>query len=121
MLWTHFDLGELQFVEYPSQIANLLVELVPYLALRVFQVHGEFVLEPYDLLALHTPSNEGHYHDYVAETERYPCDKETLVEDEQYTAAFRIVLTCGVNLRGRHLLIVFQHEIVNKRSIIRDY
>lgn len=63
---TYFDLGKLQLIKDSSEVVDLLVKLVPYLALRVFQIHRQFVLDPDDLLTAHTLGNEGHNHDDIA-------------------------------------------------------
>lgn len=95
---TYFDLRELQLVENATQVVDLFVELVPNLALRVFEIHRQFVFEPCDLFAAHTTSNERHYHNDVTQSEGDPTDQEYLIHDEIRSAPLRIVLTCEISI-----------------------
>lgn len=52
------------------------------------------MLEPRNLFAAHSASDERHYHDDIAQPEGYPTDQECLVHDEKRAAAFPVILTC---------------------------
>lgn len=96
--FAHFDFRELQLVENAAQVIDLFVKLVPNLALRVLEIHRQFVFEPRDLLATHAASDKRHYHDDVAQPERDPEDEKYFICIEGRTAALRIILTCKIHM-----------------------
>jgi len=82
----------LQLVENATQVADLFVKLVPNLALCVFEIHCQFMFEPCNFFATHAASDERHYHDDIAQSERDPEDQEYLIRDEGWTASLCIIL-----------------------------
>lgn len=83
----------MQLVKHTSKVVYVLVELVPNLALGVFELRREFVLETGDFFTRHATTYESHDHHDVTEPEGYPTDEEDLVQSEPYSGALRIVLT----------------------------
>lgn len=90
----YLDFGKLKLIEYPPEIIDVLVKLLPDLALRMLELGGELVLEPRDLFARHASTNECHDHDDVTQAKRDPADQECLVESEQNAGTFCVVLAC---------------------------
>jgi len=65
------------------------------------------VLELRNLLAAHTASDECHYHNDIAQPEGDPTNQKYLVQDENWTTLFCIVLTCEIQVEGQEQQNIF--------------
>lgn len=72
----YLDFRQLQLIEYSSEITNLFIKFSPYFTLCLFQILRKFLLKTNNFFAAHSTSNEGHYHNDVAEPEGYPGNEK---------------------------------------------